>query len=64
LVDFLEALPRGRLGPWVCSGWEGILKDVDANQRFDRLLQAWAKDGNPMLQAAAHGVFRTRQGSR
>ena len=21
LVDFLEALPRDRLGPWVCSGW-------------------------------------------
>jgi predicted KAP-like P-loop ATPase len=64
LVDFLEALPHGRLGPWVCSGWEGVLKDVDANRRFDRLLQAWANDGKPMLQAAAEGVFRTRQGSR
>ena len=29
LVDFLEALPRDRLGPWACSGWEGVLKDPD-----------------------------------
>ncbi|CAL8974080.1 hypothetical protein RHODGE_RHODGE_00967 [Rhodoplanes serenus] len=64
LVDFLDALPRDRLGPWVCSGWEGVLKDPDAAQRFDRLLQAWGKDGGAMLKAAATGVLRTRQGSR
>ncbi len=23
LLDFLEGLPRNRLGPWACSGWEG-----------------------------------------
>jgi predicted KAP-like P-loop ATPase len=62
LVDFLEALPRDRLGPWVCSGWEGVLKDGDAAQRFDRLLQTWGKDGGAMLKAAASGVLRTRQG--
>ena len=64
LVDFLEALPRDRLGPWACSGWEGVLKDLDAGQRFDRLLATWGKDGGPMLKAAAGGVLRTRQGSR
>lgn len=64
LVDFLDALPRDRLGPWVCSGWEGVLKDSDAAQRFDRLLQAWGKDGGPMLKVAATGVLRTRQGGR
>ncbi|RAI36664.1 Qat anti-phage system ATPase QatA [Rhodoplanes serenus] len=64
LVDFLDALPRDRLGPWVCSGWEGVLKDPDAVQRFDRLLQAWGKDGGPMLKVAATGVLRTRQGGR
>lgn len=64
LVDFLDALPRDRLGPWVCSGWEGVLKDPDAAQRFDRLLQAWGKDGGPMLKVAATGVLRTRQGAR
>ena len=62
LVDFLEALPRDRLGPWVCSGWEGVLKDGDAAQRFDRLLQTWSKEGGAMLKAAASGVLRTRQG--
>lgn len=64
LVDFLDALPRDRLGPWVCSGWEGVLRDTDAAQRFDRLLQAWGKDGDPMLKAAATGVLHTRRGAR
>jgi predicted KAP-like P-loop ATPase len=64
LVDLLDALPRDRLGPWVCSGWEGVLKDPDAAQRFDRLLQLWGKEGGAMLKVAATGVLRTRQGAR
>lgn len=64
LVDFLEALPRDRLGPWACSGWESVLKDTDSSQRFDRVLQAWGKDGGGMLKAAATSVLRTRQGAR
>lgn len=64
LLDFLEALPRDRLGPWACSGWEGVLKDPDANQRFDRFLQALSKDGAAMLKVVASGVLRTRQGAR
>lgn len=64
LVDFLDALPRDRLGPWVCGGWEGVLKDGDAVQRFDRLLQTWGSEGGAMLKAAANGVLRTRQGGR
>lgn len=64
LLDFLEALPRGRLGPWVCSGWDSALKDPEANLRFDRILQVWGKEGNAMLRAAATSVFRTRQGVR
>jgi hypothetical protein len=62
LVDFLESLPRDRLGPWACSGWEGVLKDEAATQRFDRLLQAWGKDGGVALKAAATGIGRTRRG--
>lgn len=62
LVDFLETLPHERLGPWVCSGWEGVLKDYEVRQRFDRLLSAWSKDGSKMLRIAADGVLRTRQG--
>lgn len=64
LLDFLETLPRDRLGPWACSGWEGALKDPEANQRFDRFLQALGKDGGVMLKAAASSVLRTRQGAR
>lgn len=64
LLDFLEALPQGRLGPWACRGWESALKDAEATQRFNRLLQSWEKDGGAMLKAAANGVLRTRQGAR
>lgn len=64
LLDFLDALPRDRLGPWVCSGWEGVLKDAEATQHFNRILQAWGKDGNSMLKTAAVGVLRARQGGR
>jgi hypothetical protein len=64
LLDFLEALPQDRLGPWACSGWESALKDPEATQRFNRLLQSWATDGGAMLKTAANGVLRTRQGVR
>jgi predicted KAP-like P-loop ATPase len=60
LLDFLENLPIQRLGPWVCGGWEGVIKDADANQRFDRLLDKWTKDGGQMLKGAARAVLKTR----
>lgn len=62
LMSFLEALPPSRLGPWACSGWESALKDPESNQRFDSLLEVWAKDGGGMLKAAAGAVVRTRRG--
>lgn len=64
LVDFLYAIPRDRLGPWACSGWEGILIDTHAAQRFDKLLQTWSNEGGAMLKGAASSVLRTRQGFR
>ncbi len=64
LLDFLEMLPRERLGPWVCSGWVSVIKDHELNQRLDRLLQTWSRDGGTMLKAAAQAVLRTRQGSK
>lgn len=64
LIDFLDTLPRDRLGPWACKGWEGVLHDREASARFDRLLAAWSKEGGAMLKAAAAGVLRTRQGDR
>lgn len=60
LVDFLENLPAQRLGPWVCGGWDGVIKEATAAQRFDRLLGKWAKDGPVMLKTAANGVLKTR----
>lgn len=64
LVDFLDALPRDRLGPWACKGWESVLQDREAGARFDRLLLAWSKEGGAMMKVAAAGVLRTRQGDR
>lgn len=64
LLDFLATLPRDRLGPWVCGGWEGVIKDAEASQRFDGMLEAWRKEGGDMLKVAAQGVLRTRQGNR
>jgi hypothetical protein len=61
LLDFLENLPRQRLGPWVCGGWEGVIKDAEADQRFNRLLEAWAKDGSQILKGAARATLKTRQ---
>jgi hypothetical protein len=60
LLDFLEALPRQRLGPWVCSGWEGVIKDPEFSRRYDQLLEAWKRDGSQFLKAAASAVQRTR----
>ena len=60
LLDFLEALPRQRLGPWACSGWEGVIKDPDQSRRYDQLLEAWKRDGSLILKAAAGAALRTR----
>ena len=57
LVDFLEALPSGRLGPWACKGWEGVLKEPDEMERFDRILEGWSKNGSGTMKAAASGVI-------
>jgi KAP family P-loop domain len=61
LLDFLEGLPSARLGPWVCSGWEGVVKDTDTVQRLERLLETWSKDGSQILKATASTTIRTRK---
>jgi len=61
LLDFLEALPPHRVGPWACSGWEGVIKDTDQNQRYDRLLETWKREGGPLLKRAADAALRTRR---
>lgn len=60
LIDFLETLPRKKLGPWVCTGWEGIIKDSDHNRRYDQLLEVWKAEGGSVLKIAATGALRTR----
>jgi predicted KAP-like P-loop ATPase len=61
LLDFLGSLPRGRLGPWACKGWEGIIKDQEMNRRFDALLESWSKEGSQFLKGAAGVALRTRR---
>lgn len=59
LVDFLEALPPERLGPWIVRGWEGIITSSEAQARFNRLLQRWAGETrNSALSVAAKGTLR------
>ena len=64
LVDFLEALPHARVGPWACKGWEVVLKEPDEMVRFVRVLESWSKDGSAPMKAAASAVMRTRQRGR
>lgn len=60
LLDFLEGLPKQRLGPWACSGWEGVIRDPEQNRRYDQLLNTWKKEGSPLLKGAADAALRTR----
>jgi len=65
LVDFLQALPSGRCGPWVVSGWQGALKDTDAQARMAQLVLGWAtQSDNKMLRAAAEAANKTQKGGR
>jgi len=64
LIDLLEAIPVSRYGPWVVSGWEGVIVEPTAIQRFEQLLQRWAAGSNAVLKIAASGALRVRAGSR
>lgn len=64
LLDLLEALPANRCGPWPAAGWEGVIKDADAVDRFEKLLQGWSTSGSSFLKMTASGALRTRKGGR
>jgi hypothetical protein len=64
LVDFLQALPAGRCGPWVVSGWQGALKDTDTQARMAQLRVGWSKSDTKMLNAAAEAANKTQKGGR
>lgn len=62
LVDFLDALPRDRLGPWVCGGWKGVLGRRCRPADSIACSRRGAGKAEVMLKAAANGVLRTRRG--
>lgn len=63
LMDFLEALPSNKCGPWAVSGWQGVIKDVECSTRLSRLLGEWAKVvHNPGLKAAAEAALKDLKG--
>ncbi len=65
LLDFLNALPSSRCGPWVVGGWHSVFKDTDALVRLDRLLDGWSKvTSNQMLKLAAEAALKTPKGGR
>lgn len=65
LMDFLEALPSGKCGPWAVSGWEGVIKDTEYATRLTKLLEGWSKvTGNPGLKASAEAVVKDMKGGR
>jgi hypothetical protein len=65
LLDFLNALPSSRCGPWVVGGWQSVFKDTEALARLDRLLDAWSKvTSNQMLKLAAEAAIKTPKAGR
>jgi hypothetical protein len=61
LMDFLESLSEEKLGPWIVSGWNDIIKEPGSADRYNKLLQRWASGTNPNLQAAANAVLKLSQ---
>lgn len=65
LMDFLEALPSGKCGPWAVSGWQGVIKDVECAARLTKLLGEWSKaTNNPGLKASAEAALKDVKGVR
>ncbi|MFM0227613.1 Qat anti-phage system ATPase QatA [Paraburkholderia dipogonis] len=58
LMDFLEALPDGKCGPWAVSGWQGVIKDSECTARLTKLLRDWSTiTNNPGLKASAEAAL-------
>lgn len=65
LLDFLEALPSSKCGPWAVSGWQGVVKDADCVRRLTTLLTEWSKVmNNHTLKAAAELALKDTKGAR
>jgi predicted KAP-like P-loop ATPase len=64
LMDYLEALPSGKCGPWAVSGWQGVIKDVECTARLTKLLGDWSKaTNNPGLKASAEAALKDVKGA-
>lgn len=65
LMDFLEALPSGKCGPWAVSGWQGVIKDGECVARLTKLLGDWSKaTNNSGLKASAEAALKDVKGAR
>lgn len=65
LMDFLEALPSSKCGPWAVSGWQGVIKDTECAARLTKLLGDWSKvTNNPGLKASAEAALKDTKGGR
>lgn len=65
LMDFLEALPSDKCGPWAVSGWQGVIKDTECATRLTKLLEGWSKvTNNPSLKTSAEAVLQSPKGGR
>lgn len=65
LLDFLEALPTGKCGPWAVRGWQGVVKDVECVARLTALLTEWSKVANNLaLKTAAELALKDTKGAR
>lgn len=65
LLDFLEALPNSKCGPWAVRGWQGVIKDTECVGRLTRVLTEWSKlTNNKALKAAAELTLKDTKGGR
>ena len=65
LMDFLEALPSDKCGPWAVSGWQSVIKDTECAARLTKLLEDWSKvTGNLGLKASAEAALKDLKGGR
>lgn len=63
LVDFLGSLPKNKLGPWVCNGWDNAIADPQMGAKFEELLGIWSKEGGQFLKLTAASALRMRKQS-
>jgi len=65
LLDFLEALPSSKCGPWAVRGWQGVIKDTECVGRLTTLLTQWSKlTNNPALKTASELTLKDTKGVR